>query len=248
MAPIHQEKSMHIDRKLNLVCEFSRGEDSPLVVHSAALPTEVVETYFDWFGPATNRMVTEGYGHFAPRYAALLLKQVARRPLSLLAKGSEAYQQAEKAIEERLSALFNEMHRLTLVLACANGKWDMVPVDDAKAAGLISAEECSRIDAMLCFFTAASESVPLEDREATLGGLSIFHARTELLNSTEFLRSWMTLTAGGSSTASPAASPPSSPGSPPPKDSASSSNGSMRANSPAPGSSRKPTGIVFSSP
>ena len=239
---------MKINRQLNLVMEFSRGDESPLVVHSAPLPTEMFEQFFDWFGPATNRMVSDGYGHFAPRYAALVLKQVARRPLSQFAKDSEPYRQAEKVIEGRLTTLFNEMHRTTMALACANGKWDAIPVDDAKSAGLLSDDEYGRVDAALTYFICASESVPPEDREATLGGLTLFNAQTTSLNSTEYRTYLMTLTAEGNSGASPAASPPSSPGSPAQKASAPSSNGSMSANSPVPGSSRKPTGIVFSSP
>lgn len=237
-----------IDRKLHLVMEFSRGEEPPLIVHSTPLPMEVFEQYFDWFGPTTNRMVADGYGHFAPRYAALILRQVARKPLALVPKDSDAYKQAETAVEARLAALFGELHRLTLVLAIVEGKWDMIPIDDAKNAGILTTDEYSRIDAALIYFICASESVPPEDREATLGGLALFNSRTESLNCTDFLRSLQTSMTVDSSGAKKAASLPSSPGSPPPRASASTSSASPNPNSHPPGLSRKPTGIVFSSP
>lgn len=234
---------MHIDRQLNLIIELDRGSDTPPVfVHSTALPTEIFESYFDICGPAMNALITGGYGYFAPRYAALVLRQVARRWIPAgLSKDDEAYRKAEASVVERITAFYNELHRLTSVIALKDAKWDTVLIEDARNLNAITAEEYSRIDATLTFFTCSWQSVPPEDRESIVGGLSAFHARTESLSCTEFVHSLQTSMKAGNSGAKAAASPASLPGSQATQASGSTSNGST---SPAsPGAHPRHTGI-----
>jgi hypothetical protein len=236
-----------IDRKLHLLIEISRGDKPPIFVHSAALPTEIFESYFDLFGPTMNRLVADGYGHFAPRYASLVLKQTAMRAIPpVLEKGSEGYERAKAEVDARLAGLYNELHRLTFVLALKDRKWDTVPIDEAKAIGAISEDEYARADAAVIFFTCAAQSVPLEAVEAALGGLTLFNALITASSCTEYAASLPMLMTGGSSGAKVDSSPTPSLGSPPTPASPPTSAASMKANSP--GAARRPTGIVISSP
>lgn len=205
----------HIDRRLNLVMEIPRGDGSPLVVHSTALPTEIFEQYFDLCGPTMNYLMVGGFGNFAPRYAALAFRQVALRSIGLeLPDEKERFQRAKFSVDQRVNAFFAELHRLSFVFLLKNAKWEQVPLEEARSTGAISVDEMSRIEAACVFFTCASESVPLEIREMILGGLSMFSARTESLSTTDFQRFLQTSMKDDSSGESPDALPPSSHGSP----------------------------------
>ena len=170
-----------IDRKLRLIIELPRGESPSLYVHSEAMDADTFEQYFDLCGPTMNALVAGGYGYVAPRYAALMFRKVALAPLGP-EQPDEAYARAKRAIETRVAGFFNELHRLTNVMAIKDGKWEMTLISDAVALGAVSQEEYSRIDATLVFFACTAQSVPLDKIEATLGGLSLFNSRTESLN------------------------------------------------------------------
>lgn len=236
-----------IDRKLRLIIELPRGESPSLYVHSEAMDSDTFEQYFDLCGPTMNALVAGGYGYVAPRYAALMFRKVAFAPLGPEpAQPDETYERARRAIQARIDGFFNEIHRLTNVMALKNGKWEMTLVSDAVALGAVSQEEYSRIDATLVFFACAAQSVPLGKVEATLGGLSLFDSRIESSNAMEFANFLQTLTQEESSGKKAAGSPESSNGSSPMKDSAPSSPASTNPNSH--GEQRRRTGFVITRP
>lgn len=191
---------MRIDRSLNLVMEIPREGAPPVVVHATAMPTEIFEQYFDLCGPAYHALLSGGYGSTAPRYAALMFKKMAAAQLPPEPPvPNDAWNRAKAQIDARVKAFFDELHRLTYVLMLHNGKWDMVLVDDALAAGAIDSEEMNRIDGAAVFFTVTSQSVPREIREVMLAGLNLLNARTESSSCTEFMRSLPTSMTAGSS-------------------------------------------------
>ncbi len=167
--------------------------------------------FFDLVGPITP--VLAQYGPSAPRFAALVLRKVALGPLEQLVERPDVYERAKAQIEERLKALFNELHRLTYVLAIKDGKYETVFMDEAKAMGAISAEEYGRIDNALIHFTWGSQCGPLTSIEALLGGLSLHNAWIESRTCTDFAAYLMTLIRDGSFGAKEESSPPSSTGS-----------------------------------
>lgn len=222
-----------IDRKLNLVMRVWRGEGvlGPHV-HSTALPTEIIEQYGDLCGPTMNALLVEGYGYTAPRWASSVFKQVALRKLGPEPQeDKEPYQRMKAAVEARVKAFYNEIHRLTLVFVLKDSRWQTLPIEEAVAIGAITAGELSRIDAALVFFTCGWESVSPSSREAILGGLAYFDARPESSSSMEFANFLQTSMRDASTGESPDASPPSLT-SQPERDSASSSPTPMRPNSP----------------
>jgi len=236
-----------IDRHLKIVIEIPRGERPPIYVHSTGMSVDTFEQYFDLCGPTMNALNVGGYGYYAPRYASLVFKQIAMRPLQFVEKDkTEEHARTKAALEARLTAFYNELHRLTFVVALKDGRWDMVPVDDAKAMGAISEEEYSRADAALVFFTCASQSVPPDQVEGILGGLMLFNSRIESLSCTEFVTYLQTLMKDGSSGKSPASSPPSSHGQSQTKASEPFSDDSTSQSSH--GARPRHTGIAFSLP
>lgn len=236
-----------IDRKLNIIIELPRGDKPSLFVHSAALNESVFEQYFDICGPTMNALVAGGYGYVAPRYAALVFRKVAFAPLGPEPQQiDEAYVRTKQAVEARVNGFFNELHRLTNVMALKDGRWEMTLITDAVAMGAVSQEEFSRIEGALCFFTVSSQSVPLDKIEATLGGLSLFNSRIEYSGATEFMNSLAMWMRDGSSGEKKATSHESSNGSSPMKDSAPSSPASTNPNSH--GEPRRRTGIVITRP
>src|SRR5690348_13270901 len=112
-----------IDRKLHLVIEIPRGaEKPPIYVHSAAMPVDTFEQYFDIAGPTMNELNVGGYGYYAPRYAALVFKRVAMRPLSFVDRDKvDEYERTKAALEARATGFYNELHRLTFVVALKDG-------------------------------------------------------------------------------------------------------------------------------
>lgn len=217
-----------IDRRLHLVMEIPRGDGSPLMVHSTALPLAIFEQYFDLCGPTMNYLMVGGFGNFAPRYAALAFRQVAQRSIGPeMPDDKERYQRAKFAVEQRVNAFFAELGRLTFVFLLKGAKWEQVPLEEARSNGMISADEVSRIEAATVFFTLASESVPPEIREAILGGLSMFSARAESSSTTDFHRFLQTSMKNDSSGERKDALQSASPGSPE-KDSGSTSASTER--------------------
>jgi hypothetical protein len=220
-----------INRKLNLVIELWRENAPSLYAHSTALPAEIVEQYFDLCGPTMNTLLVGGYGYTAPRYASLVFKQVAMRLIGPEpVDDKEGYRRLKMATEARIKAFYDELHRLTSILALKDGRWGPVPIDEAVALGAITAEELSHVDASLVFFTCGSQSVPARSRETMLGGLSLFDARLESLNCTDFVHFLQTSMKDDSTGAKQDASPPFSTGLQE-KDSPSSSKTSTRPSS-----------------
>ncbi|MGC2161707.1 MAG: hypothetical protein WA634_07365 [Silvibacterium sp.] len=206
--------STRIDRRLNLVIEIPRGDGSALIVHSTALPTEIFEPYFDLCGPTMNYLMVGGFGNFAPRYAALALREVAHRSIGPeMPDDMDLYRRRKATADQRVDALFAELHRLSFVLTLKGAKWEQMPLDEARNNGGLSTDEMKRIDSALVFFTLASESVPQEMREPMLGGLAMFGARSESSSIMEFVRSLQISTTAANSGKSQDALPPSSTGS-----------------------------------
>lgn len=204
---------MKIDRQLNLVVEIPREGEPSVFSHSAALPAEIVEQYHSLAGPTMNAMATRGYGLFAPRYAAAVLREVADEQALMSAGLDGQLQDAAKArAKVRVEGFFSEIRRRTHIVCMTENGWDKLPLADAKANGTVDDEELSQIENALVFFTFGLRSWVKAQRDGVSGGLSLFNARIESLNCTELIHSLQILTKSANSGASQDASPASSTG------------------------------------
>lgn len=217
---------MKIDRQLNLVVEIPREGEPSVFSHSSALPAEIVEQYHSLAGPTMNAMATRGYGLFAPRYAAAVLREVADEQALMMSANLDArLQDAAKArAKVRVEGFFSEIRRRTHIVCLTENGWDKLPLADARSNDTVDDEELSQIENALVFFTFGLRSWVKAQRDGVSGGLSLFNARIESLSCTELIHSLKTSTMSENSGASPGASPASSTGSPG-RDSKSTSHG-----------------------
>jgi hypothetical protein len=169
---------MKIDKRLNFVIPIERSDGSTAYVHAEPIREEVFDAHFMIIGQAFAEMYSSGLGLFAgPRVAAKLLKKIAI--------AAEKWD-GEDGVERNL---FGEMRRLSHFIAPGvNGGWSPVPLDEAAAKGLISAEDVSEVENALAFFTVASSMHKRSELPVILAVVSrIWGAQTSSLNSTRLL-------------------------------------------------------------
>lgn len=121
-----------------------------------------------------------------PRIAALTLRDEGLRDAE--SRGNVDDNGRPKANE--VEALFAEFRRLTMVLCSSPRGWDMVPVDQAIAGGVIDFEDWEEAEAALVFFTChysmAKKASRARIAQATV---SLLRASTTPLSLSEYLDS-----------------------------------------------------------
>lgn len=180
---------MMIDRRLNLVIPVTRSDGSTMFVHSTPISSQIFDSYFLPIAKAFSAIYTEGLGPVAgPRIADKMLKKVAME-LEVW-EGHSGVQ----------NGLVNHIQHSTNILMIGKAGWEMVPYYDAKAGGLIDAEDASEVDAAVTFFILASAMHRRTELKGILdGAMSLWGAQTESLNCTDYLTSLRTSTARESS-------------------------------------------------
>lgn len=185
---------MKIDRRLNLVVPIERGNGAPqLLVHATPVSTDVFRQYWEVAGQTMSALYTRGFGPFAPRYACEMLRKIAKE------NGGARPDEQQQELLRVEQGFLAEMRRLTNVFALGEKGWEMVPLDDARRSGLIDEDEANEVDNAVVFFTVASRSHLKSQMGEVSGALSLWGARTELLDCMEFRRSLMTSTAAANS-------------------------------------------------
>lgn len=180
---------MKIDKRLNFVIPIERSDGSTAYVHAEPIREEVFDQHFMIIGHAFAEMYSGGLGLFAgPRVAAKLVKK--------LAIAAEKWE-GEDGVER---SLFGEMRRLSNFIAPdASGAWKPIPLEEAAAKGMISAEDVSEVENALAFFTVASSMHKRSELPVIMAVVSrIWDAQTSLLNSTAYSASLATSTATAS--------------------------------------------------
>lgn len=137
---------MKIDKRLNLTFTIDGAEDGEIVhIHSVPISTAVFEKYYLPISKVVAGVFGEGLGLVAgPRVATLLLRQIAEN-LDMW-KGPEG-------VEKGLMA---EIRRLTNAVVLTPNGWDVMPIEDAYNAGLISEESFKEAESQVAFFTFVS--------------------------------------------------------------------------------------------
>src|SRR5882724_8467841 len=180
---------MRIDNKrLNLVMELSRLDGTKVFVHSAALPTEVFEQYWDLAGRTLNALYARDFGLYAQRFASKMLLKVARE------SGSKDPQRQEAEVTRAERGFLAEIRRLTNVFALTDKGWKLIPFEDASHDGTLDEAEIDEVDNGIVFFTCASRIWLKSQADELTGALSVLNARTDSLECTAFRSFLATLT------------------------------------------------------
>jgi hypothetical protein len=189
---------VHIDKHLNFVIPV-QGDGVTTYVHSMPIGEDVFDRYFLVISKTFAAIYNEGLGVTAgPRVAAKLLKRVATE--MGVWDGADGVQ----------TGLMTEIRRLTNVVAPGPNGWTTFPFQDALGENYLSKGDVSEVENALVFFTVASAMHRRAELESILNGAgSLWGARVEPLNCTEFAASLTTSTATGSSgaTAQPSSIP-----------------------------------------
>jgi hypothetical protein len=183
---------MKIDRKLNLVLPIIRDDGTQFFVHSTPISNDVFQQYWEIAGQTMNALYSRGFGMFAPRYACMMLLKIAKEN-----GGTDPKRQAEE-VQRVEQGFLAELHQRTNVFALGEKGWELRAFDEAKSSGLIDDDEAAEIDNAVVFFTLASRSHLKSQMEEVRGALSLWKARTELLDCTAFRKSLPTSTVGAS--------------------------------------------------
>lgn len=126
-----------INRQLNLVIPIDRDDGTTAYVHSSPIGRPVFEANHLLIAKTFTQIFTGGLGITAgPRVCALVMRDVA----------------ATMQIDADTS-LFDEIRRLTNVLAQGSDGWQTLPYHDAIKQGLISDDDAAEVDNALAFFT-----------------------------------------------------------------------------------------------
>ena len=142
---------MKIDKKLNLTFPVDLEDGTKVHIFSTPISRSIFETYFLTITRTFAVMTEQGSAwllRMGPRTAKLMLKRTAEADNAWSGPGGVEF------------GLLGEIRRLTNVLApMPNGGWDLLPFQDAKDKGLLSAEEADEVEQALVFFIVVSSSM-----------------------------------------------------------------------------------------
>ena len=181
---------MKIDRSLNIVIPIEIDDSNTIWVHSRSISSDIFDKYYKPIAKAHAAMLMDNLGPFAaPKVADKYLRDVCKDM-----DPSGAYW------AEVQRGLLAEMYRLTNLILLGDKGWVTKPYEQAKKEKVLEAEDIAQIEAALVFFTLGFSMYPVRERKAIIdSAMSLWSARTESLNSTEFMSSLPTLTAVESS-------------------------------------------------
>jgi len=188
---------MRIDRKLHLVIPIVREGGAQCYVHSTPISAQVFDTYYLTIAKTHSAIFAEGLGLLSgPRVADKLLREAAIAAGRWEDSRNDSGTLLQAGVKNGLVA---EMQRMTVVFAPGASGWDTVPFDQAVKRAVIDEDEASEVMAAITFFTVFSCMMRKSELTDALGGMKLWGARVESLNSTEFRNSLPTLTPGATS-------------------------------------------------
>jgi hypothetical protein len=181
-----------IDRSLHLVIPIERATGGQIFAHSTPISSDVFAIGNNWdaISMVYAKIMERGPGYIlasGPRIASLMLRKFAV---------DAGIWDGPEGIERTLVA---EVRRLTNILVPGERGWEMMPFDDARNRKLIDVEDATDIEAAVIFFTVFSRMLPRGQKELIEGAVTMFGARVESLNCTDYMRSLPTLTGAASS-------------------------------------------------
>lgn len=163
-----------INKKLNLVAHLEETAMGDIYIHSTPIMRETFEQYYAPIARAFTRIFATPIAHASgPIVAKLVIRDEA------MALGTW---EGKNGVKE---GLFEEIRRLTHVVTSVNGKWQHVPVEEAKD---LDADDIATIENHVCFFTVASAIQDKKGLRETMSITStIWPLRLELLSVTDYV-------------------------------------------------------------
>lgn len=163
-----------LNRKLNLVIPVETQPGVTIYVHSTPIGREVFETYYRSIARTFTELFSSGLARTGVRVAKMMLQDVSREM---------GLWDGPKGVN---AGLVGEIHRLTNVVHPNGAGWATTPFEDALRNRMFDEDDVSEIENALVFFTLASAMVKKTELGQILdGALSLWGARTELLDCTE---------------------------------------------------------------
>lgn len=174
---------MKVDRKLNLVVPVERDDGTTVHVHATPISRETFHQHFLTMAKAFSSIYTNGLGITAgPRVAALMIRKVA----------ADIGPNELTAVE---SGLMAEMKRLSSVIVPNNGGWLPMPLDEAIAREVITADDADEVENAIAFFILASAMHKRAEAAIIVDeAVKLWSASTTSLSSTAFAGSLGTST------------------------------------------------------
>ena len=188
---------MRIDKRLHLVIPIYEDDEGTKIVgwvHSTPLAENIVDRYFMILGQTYSAIFSQGLGMAAgPGHALRVLRHIATTQ-NIWGDNPTT---KEIGVER---GLVEEMRRLTMVAAEANGKWTQLPLGVALDQKVISAEDKAEVENAIVFFTVAYATLNRAQRlEMVMAAADLWGARITSSDFTEWMSSLKTSTGTASS-------------------------------------------------
>jgi hypothetical protein len=163
-----------INKKMNLVAHLEETAMGDIYVHSTPIMRETFEQYYAPIARAFTRIFATPIAHASgPTVAKLVIRDEA------IAIGTWDGKNGVK------QGLFEEIRRLTHVVTSVNGKWQHIPIEEAKD---LDADDIAAIENYICFFTVASAIQDKKGLRETMSITStIWPLRLEPLSITDYV-------------------------------------------------------------
>lgn len=167
------------------------GEDvvQPYYVYSAPLSPQVFRRYWLTFSKTFAKIMNEGLHVTAgPRIAAMAMRDTASE-LGVL-----------DGLDGVEHGVFDEIKRTSVIVMPTDKGWQQIPLHDAIAGKLLSEEDVSEVENILCFFTVSSAMLRSAERFPILEGAArLWDAQIISSSCSEFIASLPKLTVIASS-------------------------------------------------
>jgi hypothetical protein len=179
-----------IDKRLYMVVpiyadvDVTQKDAKPTAyVHSAAITAETFDKYWEVIGVT----FTSIYNRLGVTAGA----RVAHKMLEKVAKNLGVWDGPDGVA----AGLLPTIHQRTNVACVGKNGWEIMTLGDARAAGVLNAEDFSVVEAAIVFFTVASSMHRKAELLSVMGLASVlWGVQIESLNCTEFVNSLRTAT------------------------------------------------------
>ena len=177
-----------IDKKLNLVTNITREDESIVYLHVTPFPYEVVEEHCLLLGNLFTNFISQVGGLGAARVAAMMLRKKLQREQELREEANQQAQQAQQA-----PTIVDEIQRLTSVVWNDGGTWETTSFEVAMKQGIISPDEYREVEGEVVFFMVSSAIQKAQLIAPTVGSvIGMFGGQLESLSVTAFRDSLLT--------------------------------------------------------
>lgn len=172
---------MKIDKKLNLVLEIERDDNSVVAIHHTPISSEIYKSHFRFISKVLFGLYMDG---MTPAQCTRLVHDAM---LESIRDNGDRFKDVEKT-------LLNEIWRLTNVVVPGERGWETVPFYEAMKGEWLSSGDVDEVKNYVCFFTSASWVHGRRELPGMYEMVAQSGVLTTSLDSTEYARSLPTST------------------------------------------------------